>query len=108
MLKTVIIVSVLISLAPCQRNPFKVFQNGRLRPKCSDNSRPTCVCPDGTEVTRFGKEGSFIVYDTFCLELNGGSPVETTPGPPAPVSMAPLLREHQPAMMDRDRPVLGE
>merc|ERR1712227_326219 len=50
MLKKLVILSMFIALISSQpqRNPFKVFQNGAQRPKCSDNSRPTCVCPDGT------------------------------------------------------------
>ena len=54
MLKVLVILFVLVQLISCQRgNPFKVFKNGAQRPKCSDNSRPTCVCPDGTVIDKY-------------------------------------------------------
>ena len=64
-----VVLSVLLALVSCQRrgNPFKVFQNGAKRPKCSDNSRPTCVCPDGTVVDRYRARLAEIINNPLVI-----------------------------------------
>merc|ERR1711874_531402 len=51
-MKTIIALACVIVAVSAQRGPFGRGPFDRLKPKCADDSKPTCVCADGTTITR--------------------------------------------------------
>ena len=52
-MKTIIALACVFVAVSAQRGPFGRGPLDRLKPKCADDSKPTCVCgADGTTITR--------------------------------------------------------
>merc|ERR1711953_1291370 len=51
-MKTIIALACVIVAVSAQRGPFGRGPFDRLKPKCADDSKPTCTCADGSQPQR--------------------------------------------------------